>query len=107
MNPPPQLPRATDWINVFGTANNLPDSQIMHNRLEAHHFHFMRTVVAADGGSADRLAKLDRLVALNLTLARVGEKPLCHADLIVMWHTAMEINKLKAELIAAGAEPQE
>ncbi|CAO4368691.1 unnamed protein product [Caenorhabditis nigoni] len=51
---------------------------------------------AADGASADRLAKVDRLIALNLKLACLGEKPLCHADLVVMWNAAMEIKKFKA-----------
>ncbi|PIC19615.1 hypothetical protein B9Z55_025099 [Caenorhabditis nigoni] len=76
----------------------------MLNRQEANHFQFMRTVLAADGASADRLAKVDRLIALNLKLACLGEKPLCHADLVLMWNAAMEIKKLKAELIATGAK---
>ncbi|CAP21643.1 Protein CBG00152 [Caenorhabditis briggsae] len=104
MDLPPPIPQAIDWSTVFGTPTNFPDTQIINNRIEANRYYFIRTVVAGIGASAEHLAKLDRIVVLNLALAHLGKKPLCHADLVVMWNTAMEIKKLEAELKAAGEE---
>ncbi|PIC41552.1 hypothetical protein B9Z55_008932 [Caenorhabditis nigoni] len=63
----------------------------------------LRKIQAADGASADRLAKVDRLIALNLKLACLGEKPLCHADLVVMWNAAIKKLKTLAPLSCSGS----
>ncbi|CAO4386216.1 unnamed protein product [Caenorhabditis nigoni] len=106
MDLPPRFPCAIEWSTVFGTPTNFPDTQIINNCLEAHRYYFIRTIVAGMGASDEHLAKLDRLAVLNFALADLGKKPLCHADLVVMWNIAMEINKLEAELKADGEEAE-
>ncbi|PIC19608.1 hypothetical protein B9Z55_025094 [Caenorhabditis nigoni] len=83
---------------IFGTKTNFPEFQINKTRMNIQRLTLIRNTAVQCGATALYLNKLDRLIELNCTIIRLGGQPLCHADLVVMWQTVMEIRGIEALL---------